>query len=152
MTRQPKQIQTLTNGVEVETTVEGWNPLACEEQLILVESYTPGNSPHLGISFGYLHALMEKVPTFKKGDFELKNRDGTVLGTRPVVNASDIFEDMKRIHAEHYGFHIEDLRGIGRPSSKVELEAIRQAVSQLDPETMDMIRQSNPTLPSKLTF
>lgn len=133
--RKPKQVVTLDNGKEIETTSEGWSDEYIDNQHVLVAGW--GSNPHFGLNQSYLVAIEKKLSNHIIGKYKGKN----------VLSATTINEDILNIYIEAKALDVQKIRIA--TSLSPGMVALKEALMS-SPEMQELFKLQKPEAYAKM--
>jgi len=150
MAKKNQQSLVLDNGVEINTTKNGWNDEEITSNQVLMAGWQAGKSSHHPISLGFALACKGKIEGAYLGDAVVEDDNGNEIKV-PVMDPLVINEAMMNASIEAYDLDVIKIRAAtSRASIGKKLTALQEAISG-NADVMKALEKSNPDLYEKLS-
>ena len=147
-----KQVQSLVDGTEINTSKDGWEPKSVSGIPALMAGWKEGAASHHSIGLGLALACKDNEELAKEvylGDFAGEKENGDIVEV-PVFDPVKINNLMYEAFVEKYELDVPVLRIAGnRTGAKKELESLKAGILD-DPKVAELLKESNPELYAKL--
>ena len=145
-----KEIVTLDNGVEVETTKTGWDKKAIGEAKLpaIMAGWKEGAASHHSIGLGLAIASKEIEGAYL-GEFIAENEKGEEVSV-PVFDPKVINAAMYEAYVEKYSLDVPKISAAtSRVGVQKQIDAIKSGLSDM-PEVMELLKTTNPEMYAKI--
>ena len=144
-----KQVATLDNGEEIETTKEGWDKKVVAECPAIMAGWQPGAASHHSIGLGLAIACKYKIEGAYLGDFKAENEKGEEVMV-PVFDPKVINQAMYESFVTEHELDVPKISAAtSRVGVKKQMDALKSEVLD-DPAVAELLKESNPDLYKKL--